>query len=46
MVALVEKYTEALDSVKYLKWHHDVGFMIDAVILTVTVLQIKKNIKM
>ncbi|MBV7441660.1 glycoside hydrolase family 88 protein [Weeksellaceae bacterium TAE3-ERU29] len=23
------KYTEALDSVKYLKWHHDVGFMID-----------------
>lgn len=22
------KYTEALDSVKYLKWHHDVGFMI------------------
>lgn len=24
---LAEKYTEALDSVKYLKWHHDVGFM-------------------
>ena len=23
------KYTEALDSVKYLKWHHDIGFMID-----------------
>lgn len=22
------KYTEALDSVKYLKWHHDVGFMV------------------
>lgn len=22
------KYTEALDSVKYLKWHHDIGFMI------------------
>lgn len=22
------KYTEALDSAKYLKWHHDVGFMI------------------
>lgn len=22
------KYTEALDSVKYLTWHHDVGFMI------------------
>lgn len=26
--ALGEKYTEALDSVKYLKWHHDVGFMV------------------
>ena len=25
---LAGKYTEALDSVKYLKWHHDVGFMI------------------
>lgn len=25
---LAEKYTEALDSVKYLTWHHDVGFMI------------------
>ncbi len=23
-----EKYTAALDSVKYLTWHHDVGFMI------------------
>lgn len=23
-----EKYTEALDTVKYLTWHHDVGFMI------------------
>ena len=23
---LAEKYTEDLDSVKYLKWHHDVGF--------------------
>lgn len=23
------KYTEALDSVKYLKWHHDIGFMIN-----------------
>lgn len=22
------KYTEALDSVKHLKWHHDIGFMI------------------
>lgn len=22
------RYTEALDSVKYLKWHHDVGFMV------------------
>ncbi len=25
---LAQKYTEALDSVKYLTWHHDVGFMI------------------
>lgn len=25
---LAEKYTEDLDSVKYLTWHHDVGFMI------------------
>ena len=25
---LAEKYTVELDSVKYLKWHHDVGFMI------------------
>ena len=25
---LAEKYTEALDKVKYLKWHHDIGFMI------------------
>lgn len=25
---LAEKYTEDLDSIKYLKWHHDVGFMI------------------
>jgi len=25
---LAQKYTESLDSVKYLKWHHDVGFMI------------------
>lgn len=24
---LAEKYTEALDSVQYLTWHHDVGFM-------------------
>ena len=22
------KYTEALDSIQYLKWHHDIGFMI------------------
>ena len=28
LVSVMEKYTEALDSVKYLKWHHDVGFMI------------------
>ena len=25
---LAKKYTENLDSVKYLTWHHDVGFMI------------------
>lgn len=25
---LAEKYTEDLDTIKYLKWHHDVGFMI------------------
>lgn len=25
---LATKYTEALDSVKYLKWHHDIGFMV------------------
>lgn len=24
---LAEKYTEAIDSVQYLTWHHDVGFM-------------------
>ena len=23
------KYTETLDTIKYLKWHHDVGFMIN-----------------
>lgn len=26
--ALATKYTEALDSVQYLTWHHDIGFMI------------------
>lgn len=31
---LAEKYTVALDSVKYLKWHHDVGFMIGCSYLT------------
>lgn len=25
---LAEKYTETLDSIQYLTWHHDVGFMI------------------
>jgi hypothetical protein len=25
---LARKYTEAIDTVKYLTWHHDVGFMI------------------
>lgn len=23
------RYTEALDTIQYLKWHHDVGFMVD-----------------
>ncbi len=27
-IPLAKKYTENLDSVQYLKWHHDVGFMI------------------
>lgn len=31
---LAEKYTKSLDSVKYLKWHHDVGFMIGCSYLT------------
>lgn len=31
---LAEKYTERLDSVKYLKWHHDVGFMVGCSYLT------------
>lgn len=31
---LAEKYTVHLDSVKYLSWHHDVGFMIGASYLT------------
>lgn len=28
MGKLAEKYTEDLDSIQYLTWHHDVGFMI------------------
>jgi rhamnogalacturonyl hydrolase YesR len=31
---LAEKYTESLDSVKNLKWHHDVGFIIGCSYLT------------
>ena len=31
---LAEKYSAAIDSVKYLKWHHDVGFMIGCSYLT------------
>ena len=31
---LAEKYTATLDSVKYLTWHHDVGFMIGCSYLT------------
>ena len=33
-IPLAEKYTEDLDSVKHLKWHHDVGFMIGCSYLT------------
>ena len=42
---LAEKYTEALDSVKHLKWHHDVGFMIGCSYLNGYRLA-DKNIKM
>jgi hypothetical protein len=28
--SFAKKYTEAIDSVKYLSWHHDVGFMIQS----------------
>lgn len=31
---LAEKYSATIDSVKYLKWHHDVGFMIGCSYLT------------
>ena len=31
---LAAKYTEDLDTIKYLKWHHDVGFMIGCSYLT------------
>lgn len=28
--SFAKKYTEAIDSVKYLSWHHDVGFMVQS----------------
>ena len=42
---LAEKYTEDLDSVKYLKWHHDIGFMIGCSYLNGYRLADKKNYK-
>lgn len=41
---LAEKYTEALDSIQYLTWHHDVGFMIGSSYLN-GYLQGKSNYK-
>lgn len=41
---LAEKYTEDLDSVQYLTWHHDVGFMIGSSYLN-GYLQGKKDYK-
>ena len=40
---LAEKYTEALDSVKHLKWHHDVGFMIGSSYLNGLRIEKKQN---
>ncbi|MBQ8600955.1 MAG: glycoside hydrolase family 88 protein [Bacteroides sp.] len=42
---LAEKYTEDLDSVKHLKWHHDVGFMIGSSYLNGYLLADKKEYK-
>lgn len=42
---LAEKYTEDLDSVQYLKWHHDIGFMIGCSYLNGYRLADKKNYK-
>ncbi len=42
---LAEKYTERLDSVKYLKWHHDIGFMIGCSYLNGYRLANKENYK-
>lgn len=42
---LAEKYTEALDSVQYLTWHHDVGFMIGSSYLNGLLLAGKEDYK-
>ena len=42
---LAEKYTEALDSIQYLTWHHDVGFMIGCSYLNGYRLANKENYK-
>lgn len=42
---LATKYTEDLDSVKHLKWHHDIGFMIGCSYLNGYRLADKKNYK-
>lgn len=42
---LAGKYTEALDSVQYLTWHHDVGFMIGSSYLNGYLLADKEEYK-
>lgn len=42
---LAAKYTEQLDSVKHLKWHHDVGFMIGSSYLNGLLLDGKEEYK-
>lgn len=45
MGKLAAKYTEQLDSVKHLKWHHDVGFMIGSSYLNGLLLDGKEEYK-
>lgn len=40
---LAEKYTEDLDSVQYLTWHHDVGFMIGSSYLNGYRLRVRRS---